>query len=67
MNNLDYTGFLFSLPSFKEGVASIIDFGGNLIKFNESKSAMEANKKALKSDWLAICDDFRVAVEENVK
>ena len=58
----DYTSFLFARPSFLEGLARIFDFGGSLNQYNTSATPEEADKRALRSDWLAVGDDMRRAI-----
>lgn len=55
--------FLFSQPSFVSGVASAIDLEG-LVFYNESDSASEADRTALKSDWQVVASDMREALVE---
>ena len=54
---------LYATPSFVEGVASLLDFGGVLNEYNESKSAKEADNRALLSDWEAVGFDIRAAMD----
>ncbi|MDO4721438.1 MAG: hypothetical protein Q4A78_12300 [Peptostreptococcaceae bacterium] len=60
---MNRTGFLFSEPSFWEGVGRLFDWAGTLSKYNDSKSSKEADYKAIQSDWRAIGDDIREAIE----
>lgn len=53
---------LFARPSALCGAASIIDFGGTLVRYVESNSAGQADTLALWSDWLAVGDDMWHAV-----
>jgi hypothetical protein len=53
--------YLFARPSFKEGVARILDLGSTLNVYNNSKSSEEADCKALESDWWAVGNDMRNA------
>lgn len=49
-----------SLPSFGKGMGRVFDFYGDLDKdaYNKSETALEADRKALKSDWQAIGEDI---------
>lgn len=58
------TDFLFTSPSFLQGWASIFDFGGFLLEFNESKSPEEADEKAIRSDWAMVGKDLQKAIQE---
>lgn len=52
----------FQRPSFWEGVARIFDLGGtlNYHEFPQTPEEIdEYDRKAIKSDWDAIGDDFR--------
>ena len=53
---------LFARPSALCGAASIIDFGGTLVRYVESNSGGQADSLALWSDWLAVGDDMWHAV-----
>jgi hypothetical protein len=56
------TDFLFARPSFFEGMARIIDFGGTLTVFNTSRTPEEADARAMFEDWRAVGNDLRLAV-----
>lgn len=55
--------FLFAHPSFIGGVASIIDLEG-VNFYNDSVSAYEADKRALKSDWKMVGNDMQEALTQ---
>jgi len=61
------TSYLFNMPGFLLGVASVIDIGGTLHKYNESISPNEADTMALSSDVIAIGKDMREAINTLVK
>lgn len=66
----DDTCFLFADPSFLAGLAAVLDIGGGLIVYNESRSGQEADYRALASDWAVVGKDILVAIdnfEENEK
>lgn len=58
-----YSDFLYARPSFLEGVARIFDFGGTLNEYNDSPTGQEADAAAIRSDWEAIGQDMRAAIE----
>jgi len=64
------TDFLYARPSFLEGLARGLDFGGTLQQYNSSESQEEADNLALAMDLEAIGEDMRAAlqifVEENI-
>ena len=53
------SSFLFARPSFLSGVASVLDLGGSLQIYNESKTPSEADGLAMRMDWLVVGDDIR--------
>ena len=61
------TSFLFNMPSFLLGFASVIDIGGTLHQYNVSISPNEADTMALSSDVIAIGKDMREAINTLVK
>lgn len=61
MNKSD---FLFALPSFWGGIARTLDIGSTLNVYNESKSAEEADSRAIESDWHVTGEDIRRAMDE---
>ncbi len=66
----DDTCFLFADPSFLAGLAAVLDIGGGLIVYNESRSGQEADSRALASDWAVVGKDILAAIdnfEENEK
>lgn len=60
----DDSDFLFARPSFSEGVARLVDFGGTLNTYNKSKNGAEADAKAMRSDWNVVGKDMKKAVTE---
>ena len=57
-------GFLYARPSFVEGVARLLDFGGVLNEYNQSRTGREADWKALRADWITVGDDLWDAAEQ---
>ncbi len=62
--NRSLSFLLFSRPSFLEGMSRIVDFGGTLNMYNDSKTPEEADNLALSNDWKMIGRDLKSAVEE---
>nr|WP_322622984.1 hypothetical protein [uncultured Flavobacterium sp.] len=58
------TDFLFPKMSFVIGLGSVLNLAGNYFEFNTSKTAEEADFKALKSDWNNVGNDIRLSKEE---
>lgn len=60
--------FLFAVPSWKEGVARLVDFGGLFDAYTESDSEEAADTLAMAMDWASVGDDllasFRAASED---
>jgi hypothetical protein len=59
----DDTCFLFAEPSFWSGFATVLDAGGTLAIYNESRTPQEADARALASDWAVIGKEIRRAVK----
>lgn len=60
----NHTDFLYARPSFAEGVARLLDFGNTLSEYNQSRSGVEADYRAMRADWEAIGEDMKEAVKE---
>ncbi|NLF08135.1 MAG: hypothetical protein GX594_09180 [Pirellulaceae bacterium] len=58
--------FLCARPSFIEGAARILDFGGTMEEFNRSLTPEQADYLALRADWQQIGMDLAHAID-NVK
>ncbi len=56
--------FLFASGSFLAGMGSVIDLGGTMLQFNESRNEREADALALHNDITAVSKDIRAAVQE---
>jgi len=59
----DDTCFLFADPSFLSGFATVLDAGGKLLTYNESKNGQEADNRALASDWAIVGNHIKHAAE----
>jgi hypothetical protein len=57
--NPNCTDFLYSDPSFLQGMGTILNLGGNYYTFNYSDTPQEADSKALASDWGMIGKDLK--------
>jgi hypothetical protein len=58
------TSRLFALPSFGRGMARVLDVGSTLDAFNDSRDPFAADYAALRSDWLQVGEDIRLALED---
>ena len=56
--------FLFATPSMLGGISKMLDFGATSNIYNGSNTAAEADYRAIKSDWTAVGDDIRMALDE---
>jgi len=56
--------FLCARPSFVEGVARILDFGGALNEYNRSLTPEQADYLALHADWRLIGMDLAHVLDE---
>ncbi len=61
-----FSSFLFARPSFLEGWARIVDFGGTLQEYNRSPTDQAADFYALAADWRAVGLDIRQAINEPI-
>lgn len=52
------------MPSFIDGVASLIDFSPNRFRYNYDIAPNEADINSLRADWFAIGDDLRKTIEK---
>ena len=55
--------FLYAKPSFLEGVARLVDFGGILNVYNFSRTGDEADARAMWMDWAVVGQDMRRVME----
>lgn len=60
----DDSGFLFSSPSWLQGVATALDLGGTLVEYNVSRTAQEADVRAIASDWAITGKDIQAAAKK---
>ena len=57
------TVYLFARPSFLSGVGSLADLAGAAHAYNRWPTASESDAWALFSDWVAVGNDLRAAIE----
>lgn len=50
----DDTCFLFADANFLTGMAAVMDISGSLLVYNESPSGLEADERAIASDWAMV-------------
>ena len=53
---------LFGLPSFWQGVGSLVDLGGTCEPFKIGETPDDVDVEALRSDWLAVGLDMNDAL-----
>lgn len=61
---VDYSELLFARPSFIGGMARALDLGSSMNIYNDSRSELEADTKAMAADWGATGADIRKAINE---
>lgn len=54
--------YLFAVPDFISGVASVFDPADSLTTYNESPSGADADAIAAYADWKAVAADFVAVV-----
>ena len=59
------SNFLLPNIGYIVGAGSVFNLSGNYFKFNESNSSLEADMKAISSDWLNVGYDFQDAIKSN--
>jgi hypothetical protein len=64
MGDITSTFYLYAKPSFIEGMGRVLDLGGNLEVYNESKTAKEADKIAISNDWRAVGNDIMSSIDK---
>ncbi len=63
MKNVYLSSRLFATPSFIEGISRVLDLGATLQKYNDSKTELEADTNALKSDWQSVGEDLKSSIK----
>jgi hypothetical protein len=54
--------FLFSTPTWQEGVGRLVDFGDALTEYNRTSPPADPDARATAQDWLAVGDCIRNAM-----
>ncbi len=62
--NIDQTDFLIPTSSFIVGMGLVMGLSGNCFEYNESSSVMEADIRAISSDWNNVGYDINNALNE---
>jgi hypothetical protein len=65
MGNKVKSDFLFAQPSLASGVARVFDLWGQFDDYNRSETTVEADAKAIASDWLVVGQDLSDAMEQD--
>lgn len=60
---MSFTDQLFAMQGFFGGMASALDMGNTLTIYNESLTPEEADAMAIRSDWKAVGQDLRSAMQ----
>lgn len=61
----DRATFLFCTPSWVDGLAGVINISGRThVRYTTSGSALEADARAQRQDWLAVGDSLRGAMRQ---
>lgn len=63
MGDYSHTELLFARPSFLSGAARVLDFAGTMNTYNNSRTADEADARALASDWESVGRDIRNSMQ----
>jgi len=56
------TDFLFSRPNFCGGMASCLDLGATLFKYDYSNNPAHTDYQALQSDWEVVGQDLKFSI-----
>ncbi|MCX6790964.1 MAG: hypothetical protein NTV62_02090 [Candidatus Gribaldobacteria bacterium] len=56
------TFYLFTRPSFSEGMARVLDIGGTIQTYNESTPSNKADTEALSRDWKMVGKDIKDSI-----
>lgn len=61
------TDFLLPKNNFFVGMGSVLNLAGNYFEYNTSSSEVEADKKALYSDWWNVGNDIDSIMKNTLK
>jgi len=64
IKNSDTFSLIKDIPSFSNGVTSIVDFRPIESKFNVSENENQADTDALRSDWRMVGQDINNGIKE---
>jgi len=67
MGQFTPTFYLFSRPSFIEGMSRVLDLGATLQDYNKSHTSVEADYIAISNDWKAIGKDIKASLQNYVQ
>ncbi len=65
MGNKVKSDFLFAQPSLASGAARVFDLWGQFDDYNRSETTLEADARAIASDWLIVGQDISDAMERH--
>ena len=60
----NYSTLLFATPSYLSGAARTLDLGGTFDDYNDMPTGEMADAAAMQSDWYAIGEDLRHAIQQ---
>jgi hypothetical protein len=63
MENKVKSDFLFAQPSLASGAARVLDLWGQFDDYNQSETTLEADARAIATDWLIVGQDLSDAIE----
>jgi hypothetical protein len=63
----DQSFYLFAVPTFLSGAASVMDPADSLSTYNESPTGMDADAIATYADWKAVAGDLTVAINQTIR
>jgi len=61
------TDFLLQKNNFLIGFGSVLNLAGNYFDYNYSRSSLEADQKAMMSDWSNVGNDIRKVSQKFAK
>ena len=64
MSDKVQSGFLFADPSFLSGASRTLDLFGVYDHYNASETQLEADTRAIASDWLITGQDIQGAIDQ---
>jgi hypothetical protein len=64
MSNKVQSDFLFAEPSFLSGTARLLDLWGKYDQYNQSRTPLEADARAIAADWIITGQDLQDAIDD---